>query len=93
MKEAILIWLILRSFTVVKSNYLETDFKEFFSSRYGRYASASNISRRWRELKGEDGPLQVTEVGQSPEGEWVLVRYGTDSWNQWQDKQRSLVHG
>ena len=92
-KEAILIWLIQRQFVVIKSSYLEDDFKSFLRDRYGRTASASTIARRWRELKGDDGPLDVDEVGRSPQGQWVLVRYGTDTWYDWREKQRSLAHG
>lgn len=93
MKDAILIWLIVKGFVSIKSSFLENDFKVFLKSRYGRYASASTISRRWRELKDEDGPLSVKEVGHHPEGEWVLLRYGTDSWYEWTKKQRSFAHG
>jgi len=77
----------------VKSSDLEVAFKSFLMSRYDRYASASNISRRFRELKDEDGPLLATEVGRSPEGEWLLIRFGTDSWNEWKNKQRSFANG
>jgi len=92
-KDAILIWLICRQYAVVKSSYLETDFKQFLRKRYGRIASASTIARRWRELKGAEGPLEVTEVGRSPEGEWIPMYFGTENWHEWTIKQRSLAHG
>ena len=92
-KEAILIWLITHNAEIVRSSSLEVHFKEFLFATYGKVASASNISRRWRELKGYDGLLLATEVGKSPEGEWLLLRYGDCSWEEWKTKQRSLAYG